>query len=123
MCSYLPQILIRSKENNSTVALILTLQVYDKYKFRLANYHSPYPLDISGKNVGILPCIRSNIPTHQLNCGNLCKSIQVAPFEINLRKEKWFLIPFYRPPSQNCDFFLNSLTNIIDISRNFLTIT
>lgn len=44
----------QSKENNSTVALTLTLQVYDKYKFRLANYHPPYPLDISGKNVFFL---------------------------------------------------------------------
>ena len=58
--------------------------------------------------------IKSNIPTRELNCGNLCKSIQAVPFEINLRKEKWLVISIYRPPSQNSEFFLNSLTSIID---------
>ena len=57
-------------------------------QFRLANYHTPYCLGISDKSGGILVYIKSNIPTFQLNCGNLCKSIQAAPFEINLRKEK-----------------------------------
>ena len=55
---------------------------------RLANYHTPYRLDISTKSGGILVYIESNIPTHQLNCEKLGKSIQVVPFEINLRKEK-----------------------------------
>ena len=82
-------------------------------QFRLANYHTPYRLDISNKSGGILVYIKSNIPTRQLNCGNLCKSIQAVPFEINLRKEKWLVISIYQPPSQNSDFFLNSLTSII----------
>ena len=83
-------------------------------QFRLTNYHTPYRLDISDKSGGILVYIKSNITTRQLNCGNLCKSIQAVPFEINLRKEKWLVISIYRAPSQNNEFFLNSLTNIID---------
>ena len=31
-----------------------------------------------------------------------------------MRKEKWLVTSIYRPPSQNSEFFLNSLTNIID---------
>ena len=86
-------------------------------EFRLANCHTPYRLDISDKSGGILVYIKSNIPTRiaiQLNCGNLCKSIQAVPFETNLRKEKWLVISVYRPPSQNSEFFLNFLTSIID---------
>ena len=86
-------------------------------EFRLATCHTPYRLDISDKSGGILVYIKSNIPTRiaiQLNCGNLCKSIQAVPFEINLRKEKWLVISIYRPPSQNSEFFLNFLTSIID---------
>ena len=82
-------------------------------QFRLANYHTPYRLDISNKSGGILVYIKSNIPTRQLNCGDLCKSIQAVPFEINLRKEKWLVISICRPPSQNSEFFLNTLTSII----------
>ena len=38
----------------------------------------------------------------------------MVPFEINLRKEKWLLISIFRPTSQNREFLLNSLANIID---------
>ena len=83
-------------------------------QFRLANYHILYRLDVSDKIEGILVYIKSKIPTRQLNYVNLCKSIQVLPFEINLRKEKWLVMSIYRPPSRNSEFFLNSLTSIID---------
>ena len=73
-------------------------------QFRLANYHTPYRSGISNSG-GILVYIRSNIPTRQLNCGDLCKSVQAVPFEINLRKEKWLMISIYRPPSQNRSFY------------------
>ena len=40
-------------------------------QFRLANYHTPYRLDISNNSGGILVYIRSNISTRQLNCEDL----------------------------------------------------
>ena len=58
--------------------------------------------------------VLSEIPTRQLNCGNLVKTIQAVPFQINLRKGKWLVILIYRTPSQNSEFFLNSSINIID---------
>ena len=30
------------------------------------------------------------------------------------RKEKWFILSIYKPPSQNCQYFLDSLHNVID---------
>ena len=44
-----------------------------------------------------------------MNCGNLYKSIQVVPFEINLRKEQWLMISIYQSPSQNS--YLSKLLN------------
>ena len=73
-------------------------------KFHLPNYHSPCRLDISDKSRGILLYIKWNIPTHRVDCGNLCKSIQAVLFEINLRKEKWLVVSIYQPPSQNWNF-------------------
>ena len=58
-------------------------------QFRLANYHTLYRLGISDKSGSIPVYIKSNITTRQLNYGNLCKSIQAAPFEINLKKNNW----------------------------------
>ena len=40
--------------------------------------------------------------------------IQALVFEIDLRKEKWFFLSIYKPPSQNCQYFQDSLHDIID---------
>ena len=53
-------------------------------QFSAERYHKPY---------GILVYISSSIPSRQLHCGNLNLSIQAVPFEINLRKGKWLVIP------------------------------
>ena len=83
-------------------------------QFRLANYPTPYRLGVIGKNGGIPVYMKSNIPKRQLNYGNLCKSIQAVPLGINLRKGKWLVTSICRRPSQNNEFFLNSLTSITD---------
>ena len=62
--------------------------------------------------------MKSSIPSRSLLCNEDCNSIQAIPFEINLRKEKWLVISIYRPPSQNSEYFLNSLTKIIDYFAN-----
>ena len=96
-----------------TIAVTKIVSSFPTTQFRLVNFHISYRLDISKRSGGII-YVKSNIPTCQLNFGNLCKSIQAVPFEINLRNEKWPVISSYRPPSQNSEFFLNSLTSIID---------
>ena len=39
--------------------------------------------------------------------------MQIIPFELNLKKEKRFMC-FYRPPSQNKQYFFEKLSEIID---------
>ena len=69
---------------------------------------------MSEKSGGILVYINSSIPSRQLHCGNLNLSIQVVPFEINLRKDKRLVISVYRLPSQNSEYFLHELDKKID---------
>ena len=83
-------------------------------QFLLDNYHQPFRLDINSKSGGILVYVKSSVPSRKLKCDVLLKSIQAIPFELNLRKEKWLVISIYRPPSQDSEFFLNSLTVILD---------
>ena len=52
----------------------------------------------------------------QLTKHEISSDIQALVFEINLRKEKWFFLSIYKPPLQNCQYFLDSLHNIIDFS-------
>ena len=69
---------------------------------------------MSEKSDGILVYINSSIPSRQLHCRNLNLSIEVVPFEINLRKDKWLVISVYRPPSQNSEYLLYELDEMID---------
>ena len=87
-------------------------------QFTLEGYHTPYHLHINNKSGGILVYVKSSIPSSCLCYEELCISIQAIPFEINLRKEKWLVISIYRPPSQNSEYFPNSLTKIIDYFAN-----
>ena len=83
-------------------------------QFLLDNYHHPFRLDINSKSGAILVYVKSLVPSQKLKCDALLKSIQAIPFELNLRKEKWLVISIYQPPSQGSEFFLNSLTIILD---------
>ena len=55
----------------------------------LEGYHTPYRLDINNKSGGILVYVKSLIPSRCLSYKELCISVQLIPFDINLRKEKW----------------------------------
>ena len=83
-------------------------------QFTLEGCQTPYRLDINNKSGGILVYVKSSIPSRCLSFEELCISLQAISFEINLRKEKWLVISVYRPPLQNSEYFLNSLTKIID---------
>ena len=54
------------------------------------------------------------IPTRMLSNYRLLPDIQALPFEINLRKEKWLFISFYKPPSLNNQYFCDSLSELPD---------
>ena len=84
-------------------------------QFAFEGYHWPYRLDICSKSGGVLVYVKSSIP-HITCLVKICAILHklFVQFEINLRKEKWLVISIYRPPSQNCEYFLNNLTKMID---------
>ena len=84
-------------------------------QFGFEGYHSPYRLDLNNRSGGILVYVKSSVSSRRLSCENLCDSIQAAPFEINLRKEKWLVISFYRPASHDSEYFLNNLIKMTDL--------
>ena len=54
------------------------------------------------------------MPSRLLKNFDVPRNIQIIPFELNLRKEKWMFMCIYRPPSQNKQYFLEKLSEIID---------
>ena len=40
--------------------------------------------------------------------------IQVIPFELNIRMQKWILLPIYRAQIKNISFFAEHISRLID---------
>ena len=83
-------------------------------QFLLPGYHKPFRLDISDRKGGLLVYVKSYLPSRLLKSFDIPNDIQIIPFELNLRKEKWLFICIYRPPLQNKQYFLENLSEIID---------
>ena len=84
-------------------------------QFAIDGFHKPLRLDATDKSGGLLVYVRSYLPLRRLSKHEIPSDIQALVFEINLRKKKWSFLSIYKPPSQNCQYFLNSLHNIIYI--------
>ena len=80
----------------------------------MPGYHKPYRLDVTDKQGGLLVYIKSHLPSKPLSTHNISNDIQVIPFELNLRKEKWMFMCIYKPPKQNNQYFLENLSSIAD---------
>ena len=84
----------------------------------IEGFHEPLRLDISDKSGGLLAFIRSYLLSRPLTKFEIPSDIQVIPFKVNIRKEKWFFLYIYQPPSMNSQYILDSLSNIIDYYSN-----
>ena len=82
-------------------------------QFLIPNFHQPFRLGISRKSGGLLVFVRSSIPARMSSNYRLPSDIQVIPFEINLRKEKWLFVSVYKPPSFNNQYFCDSSIFVI----------
>ena len=58
--------------------------------------------------------VEAIITSRRLSLPKFQFRIQVLPFEINQRKEKWLVMSIYRPPLDSLSQCLESLTGIID---------
>ena len=58
--------------------------------------------------------MKSHLPSRRLTNHTAPNDIQITPFELNLRKEKWMFMCLYRTLAQNKHYFLENLSLIID---------
>ena len=58
----------------------------------LPGYQKSYRLDISDRKGGLLVYIKSHLQSRLLKNFDIPSNIQIIPFELNLRKEKWMLM-------------------------------
>ena len=83
-------------------------------KFFTTTQFKPYHFDISDSKGGLLVYSKFHLPSRLLKNFDIPSDLQVIPFELNLRKEKWMLMCTYISPSQKKQYFLDKLSEIID---------
>ena len=71
-------------------------------------------LDITGKCGAMLVCTKSSMPSRVISNFKVPENIQVIPFELNLKKEKWLFVTIYKPPLQINNYFLDTLNDLLD---------
>ena len=81
-------------------------------QFLLPGFQEPLRLDINHRSGRLLVYIKASLPSKILSKFKLSINIQIIPFEINLRKEKWLFVGIYKPPSQSNQYFLNILGDL-----------
>ena len=124
-CGYLNINSIRNKLHDLDILLTDKLDViaigetklddsFPTKQFCLKGYSSPFRLDISANSGGVLVYVREHLPSKHLTSFNIPLDMQVIPIELNLRKVKWLIVSVYRPPRQPIDYFLNSLSTLLD---------
>ena len=59
-------------------------------QFLMEGFHKPLRLDISDKSGGFLVYVRLHLLSRQLIESEIPSEIQAIPFEVNMRKKKWF---------------------------------
>ena len=58
--------------------------------------------------------VRDGLLSKSLGLVGIRPDIQVLPIEINVRKQKWLVLPIYRPPQQNSGYFVEEISKPID---------
>ena len=87
---------------------------FPKNQFLIPGFKAPYRMDVSDKTGGLLVFVRDCLLSTEIKVDNMSPDTQVIPFELNTRKQKWLLLPVYRPPNQNKAFFVEQISKLID---------
>ena len=81
-------------------------------QFLLPGMRKPFRLDVTSRKGGLFVFANNDIPSKYPRNFHLSGDIQAIPLDINLKQRK--LLVTYRPPDQNVDYFLSSITGLLD---------
>ena len=113
-------------DNNLDISAIVETKLdssFPESQFILPGMRKPFRLDVTSRKDGLLAFanndirskyVNNDIPSKYLRSFHLPGDIQAIPLEINLKQRKLIVISIYRPPDQNLDYFLSSITGLLD---------
>ena len=91
---------------------------FSNSQFLIPGFHKPLRVNVSSGSGRLLVYIKSSLPSKMLTKSKLPNNIQIIPFELNIRKDKWFFVSIYKPPLQNNQYFVSILSNLLDFYSN-----
>ena len=87
-------------------------------QFLIPEFHNPFRFDIIRRSGGSLVYVKGSIATKVLTRFSTPADTQIVFFEINLRKEKRLFVAIYKPPALNSQYFLATLSDLLDFYSN-----
>ena len=90
-------------------------ETFPTVQFAIKGFCKPYRLDVTSKSGGLLLYVKANLPSKLIRFYNFLNEIQCIPIELNISTKMYVLLSGYRPPNQNINFFLDELSEALDI--------
>ena len=87
---------------------------FDFLYIRNWGFQTALGLDVSQNSGGLLVVLKDGIISKELKKENISKEIQVIPIELNIRKQKWLLLPIHKPPKQEPALFSGEISKLTD---------
>ena len=86
---------------------------FPESQFILPEMRNSFRLDETSRTGGLLMFVNNYIPSKYLRRFHLPLDIHAIPCEITLKQCKLIAVSIYRPPDQNLDYFLSSITGLL----------
>ena len=83
-------------------------------EFSKKGFKNPYHLDHTANSGGIMLYVRENLIAREIALNTLPNDIQIISLELTTGTGKWAFLFVYRPPSQNLQYFLTTLADVLD---------
>ena len=77
-------------------------------KYTIEGFSKPYRVDVTSNSVGLLFCLRANLPSKLICFYNFPNEVQYIPIELNISNKRYALSSIYRPTNQSINFFLDN---------------
>ena len=106
---------------NVDILLVVETKLHSPFptaQFLIPRLHHPFWLDKNRWSGGLLLYVKGSILDRVLTSFSKPADTEEIVFEINLRKEKWLLVGIYKPPSLNSQYFLDTLSDLLNFYSN-----
>ena len=89
-------------------------------QYIINDFKYPHKLDVSGNSCGVLVIVREGLLYKKyVGLVGTQPDIKVVPIGINVRKQKWLILPIYRPPRQISGYFVEEISKLFDRYSRF----